>query len=93
MAQQLSFKYVNLKDLLKKSDIVSLHAPYNKSTHHIINRQNIKIIKPGALLINTARGGLVDTTALVDGLRSGRLAGIGLDVLEEEKYILKEEAT
>ena len=92
LAQQLSFKYVNLKDLLKKSDIVSLHAPYNKSTHHIINRQNIKIIKPGALLINTARGGLVDTTALVDGLRSGRLAGIGLDVLEEEKYILKEEA-
>lgn len=92
LASQLGFKYIALDKLLKNSDIVTLHAPYNKATHHIINRQNIKIIKKGALLINTARGGLVDTTALVDGLRSGRLAGIGLDVLEEEKYILKEEA-
>lgn len=92
LARQLGFHYANLNELLKKSDIVSLHAPYNKATHHIINRKNIKMIKKGALLINTARGGLVDTTALVDGLRSGRLAGIGLDVLEEEKYILKEEA-
>lgn len=92
LARQLGFQYVSLNDLLKKSDIVSLHAPYNKATHHIINRKNIKIIKKGAMLINTARGGLVDTTALVDGLRSGRLSGIGLDVLEEEKYILKEEA-
>ncbi|PWB38936.1 MAG: hydroxyacid dehydrogenase [Parcubacteria group bacterium] len=92
LARQFGFKYVGLNDLLKKSDIITLHAPYNKATHHIINRKNIKIIKNGAILINTARGGLVDTTALVDGLRSGRLAGIGLDVLEEEKYILKEEA-
>lgn len=92
LAKQFGFKYVTLTDLLKKSDIISLHAPYNKATHHIINRKNIKIIKNGAMLINTARGGLVDTTALVDGLRSGRLSGIGLDVLEEEKYLLKEEA-
>lgn len=92
LAKKLGFKLVNLNFLLKNSDIITLHAPYTKKTHHLINRQNIKIIKKGSYLINTARGGLVDTTALVEGLRSERLAGIGLDVLEEEKYILKEEA-
>jgi len=92
LAKQLGFKYVALEQLLKNSDIVTLHAPYNKSAHHLINRQNIKKIKLGALLINTARGGLIDTTAIVDALRTGRLGGVGLDVLEEEKYILKEEA-
>lgn len=92
LAKRLGFKYATLDNLLKKSDIISLHAPYNKSTHHMINRRNIKLVKQGSMIINTARGGLIDTTALVDGLRSGRLAGIGLDVLEEEKYILKEEA-
>jgi len=92
LAKKLGFKYVTLEALLKRSNIISLHAPYNKATHHLINRKNIKLIKQGAMIINTARGGLIDTTALVDGLRSGKLAGIGLDVLEEEKYILKEEA-
>jgi len=92
LVKHLGFKYTTLDNLLKKSDIISLHAPYNKSTHHLINRKNIKLIKQGAMIINTARGGLIDTTALVDGLRSGKLAGVGLDVLEEEKYILKEEA-
>lgn len=92
LAKKMGFKYVTLDQLLKNSDIVSLHAPYNKSTHHLINRKNIKRIKSGALLINTARGGLIDTTAIVDALRENRLGGVGLDVLEEEKYILKEEA-
>ncbi len=92
LSKRLGFKYTTLDNLLKKADIISLHAPYNKSTHHMINRKNIKLVKEGAMIINTARGGLIDTTALVDGLRSGKLAGIGLDVLEEEKYILKEEA-
>lgn len=92
LAKRLGFKYATLNELLKKSHIISLHAPYNKATHHLINRKNIKLVKDGAMIINTARGGLIDTTALVDGLRSGKLSGIGLDVLEEEKYILKEEA-
>lgn len=92
LAKKFGFKYSTLDNLLKKSDVISLHAPYNKHTHHLINRKNMKFVKDGAILINTARGGLVDTTALVDGLRSGKLSGIGLDVLEEEKYILKEEA-
>ncbi len=92
VAKRLGFKYATLNDLLKKSDVISLHAPYNKKTHHLINLKNIKLIKKGAILVNTARGGLIDTTALVDGLRTERLSGIGLDVLEEEKFILKEEA-
>lgn len=92
LAKKLGFKLVNLNTLLKNSDIITLHAPYTKKTHHLINRQNIKTIKKGSYLINTARGGLVDTTAIVDGLRLGILGGVGLDVLEEEKYILKEEA-
>lgn len=92
LSKKLGFKYATLENLLKQSDIVSLHAPYNKHTHHMINRQNIKLMKEGALIINTARGGLIETKALVHALRRKKLAGIGLDVLEEEKYILKEEA-
>lgn len=92
LAKQLGFKYVTLEKLITSSDIITLHAPYTKKTHHMINRKNIKLIKDGAMIINTARGGLIDTTALIDGLRTGRLAGAGLDVLEEENYILKEEA-
>jgi len=91
LAKKSGFKYAELKDLLSNSDIITLHAPYNKSTHHLINSQNINLIKKGAYLINTARGGLVETTALLKALSEGILAGAGLDVLEEECFI-KEEA-
>lgn len=91
LAKDLNFTYTTLDNLLKKSDVISLHAPYNQKTKHLINRRNIRLLKPNSILINTSRGGLIDTTALIDGLRLGKLAGIGLDVLEEEKYILKEE--
>jgi D-lactate dehydrogenase len=91
LAKKLHFQYVTLENLLKKSDVITLHAPYNKKTHHLINLKNIKHIKTGALLVNTARGGLIDTTALVEALRKGNLSGIALDVLEAEKYVFKEE--
>lgn len=91
LAKELNFTYTTLDNLLKRSNIITLHAPYNQKTKHLINRRNIKLLKANSMLINTSRGGLVDTTALIDGLRLGKLAGIGLDVLEEEKYILKEE--
>ncbi len=91
LAKRLGFKYTTLNSLLKNSDIITLHAPYNKKTHHLINLKNLKLIKDGAVLINTSRGGLIDTTALVKGLSSGKFSGLGLDVLEEEKFIIKEE--
>lgn len=83
-------KYVSLDELLTQSDIISLHAPYMKETHHLINLDNVGKIKKGAYLINTARGGLIDTSALIKGLQNGVLAGAGLDVLEEENFMLDE---
>lgn len=90
LAQDLGFSYVPLDELLQRSDIISLHTPYLKETHHLINEDNVKIIKPGALLINTARGELVDNDALIWGLDHGVLAGLGLDVLEGEELIKEE---
>ncbi len=92
LAKKYNFRYANsLEGLLQKSDIVTLHVPYNKHTHHLINKDNITQIKKGALFINTARGGLVETEALVNALNSGIISGAGLDVLEQEDNV-KEEA-
>jgi len=90
LAETLGFSYVSLDELLAQSDIISLHAPYNPHTHHLINKSNIKKIKRGALLINTARGGLVETEALALALDQGILSGAGLDVLEGEELIKEE---
>lgn len=89
-AKEFNFKYVPLDYLFKNSDIVTLHTPYNKSTHHMINLETLKLFKKGAFLINTARGGICDTTALLKGLKEGIFAGLGLDVLEEEFFIKEE---
>ncbi len=90
-AKEQGFEYVSLDDLLKNSDIVTLHAPYNPTTHHLINKQNIGLMKKTAYLINDARGELVETDALVQALSRGDIAGAGLDVLESERQ-LKEES-
>jgi len=90
MAETLGFTYAPLDELLAQSDIVTLHAPYSPATHHLINKRNIARMKKGALLINTARGGLVDTDALTRALDSGHLGGAGLDVLEGEDLIKEE---
>lgn len=90
LAAQLGFRYVSLDELLAASDVISLHAPYNEHTHHMINMDNIGKIKRGCYFINTSRGGLVDTMALVKGLKDGILAGAGLDVLEEEGGMVDE---
>lgn len=82
--------FVTLDELLAASDIVSLHLPHNRETEHIINVGNIEKFKKGAILINTARGALVETQAILEGLEKGILSGAGLDVLEEENA-LKEE--
>ena len=91
LVKKIGFEYVDLKNLLAKSDIITLHAPDNKETHHLINSENINLIKKGAYLINTARGGLIETQALLKALSDGTLSGAGLDVLEEECFV-KEEA-
>lgn len=87
LAKKLGFTYVTLPQLLKQSDIVTLHAPLLKSTHHLINIKNIVLMKKGALLINTARGALIDPEALLKALTSGKLSGAGLDVLEDENLL------
>ncbi len=90
LSEVLAFKYVDLETLLSQSDIITLHAPYNKKTHHLINKDNVELIKKGAILINTARGALVDTVALTMALDKNILSGAGLDVLEGEDVILEE---
>ncbi len=90
LAAKLAFRYSSIKNLLNKSDIITLHCPLNKATHHLVNRNNIRQIKRGSILINTARGGLVETEALIDALDRGILSGAGLDVLEEECAIKEE---
>ncbi|MBI3069963.1 MAG: hydroxyacid dehydrogenase, partial [Candidatus Levybacteria bacterium] len=83
-------KFVSLEDLLANSDVITLHVPYNDSTHYLINRGNIGKFKKGSILINTARGGIVETQAVLDGLDQGILGGVGLDVLEEECSVKEE---
>ncbi|MCR4402547.1 MAG: hydroxyacid dehydrogenase [Firmicutes bacterium] len=90
IAEILGFRYVPLDELLASSDVISLHAPYNESTHHIINRDTLSKVKRGALLVNTARGALVDTAALLWALDEGILRGAGLDVLEGEELMMEE---
>jgi D-lactate dehydrogenase len=90
LADLLGFEYAALDRLLKESDIVTLHCPLTEKTHHLLGREQFARMKPGALIINTSRGGLVDTDALVEALESGKLGGAGLDVLEGEELIKEE---
>lgn len=90
LAEVLDFRYAPLHEVIQQSDIVTLHTPYTPETHHLINQQNINLFKSGAILINTARGELVETNALISGLDQGILSGVGLDVLEGELLIREE---
>ncbi|MFG6384226.1 MAG: 2-hydroxyacid dehydrogenase, partial [Lachnospiraceae bacterium] len=90
-AQGIDVEYVDLPELFAKSDVISLHCPLTKDTHHIIDKQAIEQMKQGVYLINTSRGALIDTNALIDGLLSRKIAGVGLDVYEEESGIFYED--
>jgi D-lactate dehydrogenase len=90
LAEKLGFTYAELNDVLAQSDIITLHVPYNQHTHHLINQGNVEMIKKGAYLINTARGAVIETAALVAALDKEILAGAALDVLEGE-FDMKEE--
>ncbi len=90
LAEVLGFTYTDLETLVRSSDIVSLHVPATPETYHMIDRERLSMMKRGALLINTARGSVVDTEALLWALDEGILAGAGLDVIEGEEYIKEE---
>lgn len=84
-------RYVSLDELLESSDVISLHCPLNPSTNHLIDADSISKMKPGVMLVNTSRGGLIDSLALINGLKSGRIGGVGLDVYEEEEELFFED--
>jgi len=83
-AAEMGFSYVSLDELFAQSDVITIHVPNLPETRHMINRENISRIKRGAYIINTARGAVIETPALVGALKSGALGGAGLDVVEEE---------
>ena len=88
---ELDVKYVELSELLEKSDFISLHCPLTEDTKHIINSDAIARMKDGVFLVNTSRGALVDTEALIDGLKKNKFGGVGLDVYEEEEGLFFED--
>jgi D-lactate dehydrogenase len=83
----LGMQYVDLPTMARESDIISLHCPLTPQTHRLVDAEFLASVKPGVMLINTSRGGLVDTRAVIDGLKSGRIGFLGLDVYEEESNL------
>lgn len=86
--KSLGIEYTPLNELLKVSDIVSLHLPYTPQTHHLINEETISFMKDGAILVNTSRGAIVDTNALYKAIMNGKFSGVGLDVFEDEDVLI-----
>ncbi len=84
---QKGIEYTDLQHLLKSSDIISLHCPLHEHTHHIINTDSLELMRKGAMLINTGRGGLIDTKAVIQSLKSNHLGYLGLDVYEQEDVL------
>lgn len=90
-AKDSGIEYVELGELIRQSDILSLHCPLTPKTHHIIDAEALRQVKPGMVLINTSRGALVDSQALIDAIKEGRVGGAGLDVYEEESEFFFED--
>jgi len=80
-------EYVSLETLLRQSEVVSLHTPLTNDTRHLVNESSISLMKEGAMLINTSRGGLIDTKAVIKALKSGRIGALGIDVYEQEEKL------
>lgn len=89
-AKEIGATYTSLEDAVSDSDVISLHVPYMKETHHLVNTALLQKFKQGSYIVNTARGAVIDTLALAQALKSGHIAGAGLDVLEGEKELLDE---
>lgn len=90
LARANNFNYVELDELLQQADVITLHVPYNPGTHHLLKQESFEKMKKGVVLINTSRGGVIETGALVKALQTGKVSGAGLDVLEAEIYMGKE---
>ena len=88
---EMGGRYVSLPELLAESDIVSLHCPLTPETHHLINADTLEELKPGAMLINTSRGALIDTKAAIDAIKSGVIGYFGIDVYEDEENLFFED--
>ncbi|MBE9068148.1 2-hydroxyacid dehydrogenase [Leptolyngbya cf. ectocarpi LEGE 11479] len=91
VCEAMGVEYVDLSLLLTRSDIVSLHCPLLPSTHHLINKESLQHLRPGAMLINTSRGGLIDTSAVIEAIKSGRVGYFGIDVYEREGNLFFED--
>jgi D-lactate dehydrogenase len=81
-------EYVDISGLYKESDVISLHVPYFQSNYHMINKETIEKMKDGVIILNAARGELIDTSDLIDGLESGKIGGAGIDCFENESGII-----
>ena len=90
-AAENGIRYVSMNELLQTSDVISLHLPLTAETHYLLNTESISHMKPGAYLINTSRGKLVDSVAVIHALKSGHLGGVALDVYEEEEGVFFED--
>jgi D-3-phosphoglycerate dehydrogenase len=84
VARSFGVTLVELDELLRRSDLISVHAPLTEATRHLLGEREFRLMKPGAVLVNTSRGPVVDETALIEALNDGRLMAAGLDVLEDE---------
>jgi len=90
-AKEHDIEYTDARTLARESEVISLHTPLTPETHHIIRRETLELMRPGTILINVSRGALVDTRALIEALKCGRLGGVGLDVYEEEEGVFFED--
>jgi len=91
--KEVGMEYVSFDEMLAQADIMSLHCPLMPETHHLIDNEAVARMKRGVMLINTSRGGLIDTKAVIDGLKSGKIGYMGLDVYEEEEGLFFEDKT
>ena len=87
--KQMGVEYVSLESLYAQSDVITLHTFLNDSTYHMINTEAIQQMKPGVVIINCARGALIDTRALIDGIESGRVGSVGVDCFEGEDDVIR----
>jgi D-lactate dehydrogenase len=90
LADKMDFSYVGLEELFEKSDVISFNVPLLPSTHHLLSMDSLQKLKKGVVIINTSRGGVIETNALFEGLKKGIIKAAGIDVLEEECFVKEE---